>query len=326
MLTDKGHLLDISSWTRDSIEEFFLSVFKLKNTLSTRGGRKHFSAKFSHCGALLYFTQSSTRTFYSFQRACQIFGVQVSVFNDKFSSSVAKGESVRDTLKTLTQYSDLIISRTLEQQTPYDFAKIADELGSPKFVINAGNGMVDHPTQSLLDLYTIWETYRFDRQQEMSNLKVVVVGDLKRGRAVKSFIKSMCLFDRIHFDLVSSENLQAEEALVDHIRIKENDCSESKSLEQSLQQADIVYMTRMQDEYIDEGKSTVVSQSSATHVLTPAMVAQMKPSAMILHPLPRREELPEDIDQDSRAFYWRQEAQGLWVRAALINQQLSRVF
>lgn len=319
MLTKEGHLLNSSTFTRHSLEDFFLDVFKLKNTLSTNKGRKDLASRYSHCGALLYFTQNSTRTFFSFQRACQIFGVRTSEFKDKTSSSIEKGESESDTLKTLAQYNDLIISRTLDEKIPAFLSEMTAKLDSRKFIINAGSGMLEHPTQALLDLYTIWEQYRIARDQEVKALKVVVVGDLKRGRAAKSFIKTMSLFPKMHFELVSEPAYKLDSETLGAIKSQSHSLCESASLSTSLQDADIVYMTRMQDEYAG-------TSDAASFCLTPELVRSMKNTAMILHPLPRREELPESIDQDPRAHYWQQEAQGLWVRTALIDKQLSQIF
>jgi aspartate carbamoyltransferase catalytic subunit len=239
-----------------------------------------------------YFGEPSTRTRLSFETAMQRLGGNIiSIENGSISSSEAKGESLHDTIKTISQYSDVIVIRHPEEGA----AKIASE-ASDAPVINAGDGGGEHPTQALLDLYTIWK-----ERKGIDNTNVVIFGDTTKARAVKSLITLLRLYQGVDVNVIDPY-------------VSPTSNTWQHELKDKLKFADVVYITRLQRERWTPG-------FSATN---PVYFGQnelkiMKPSAIILHPLPRNNEIDSHIDQDPRAAYWRQVKNGLYLRMALIK-------
>lgn len=246
------------------------------------------------------FYEPSTRTSASFIAAMgRLGGTVIPITQGVQFSSVSKGETLEDTIVTLGQYADAIVLRHPEVGA----AKRAADV-SPVPVINAGDGIGEHPTQALLDLYTIRRELG-----RLEGLTVALVGDLRHGRTIHSLAKFLRLFDA-KLLTVAPDSLSLPEHLAEGTTPVE--------LDEAVEKADIVYMTRVQKERLPEGMS-----SEAPYVLTPERVSKMKPTARILHPLPRLSEIPTEVDLDPRAAYFRQVENGLYMRMAVLQATLT---
>ena len=260
--------------------------------------------------ATLFF-EPSTRTRLSFESAMLSLGGQVLGFSSANSSSAAKGESVADTIRTVSCYSDIIAMRH-----PKEGAPLVASMHSLVPVINAGDGGHNHPTQTLTDLLTIHkEKGRFD------HLTVGFCGDLKFGRTVHSLVGAMSRYEGIKFVLVSPEELKLpryvkEESIKKHGIPYE----QSVSLEAVMPELDILYMTRVQRERFFNEEDYLRLKDS--YVLTPEKLVNAKSDLSILHPLPRVNEISVAVDKDPRAAYWRQVKNGKFIRMALIMKLL----
>ena len=251
--------------------------------------------------AMLYFNQPSTRTFLSFQNACYILGIKCSDIRDTSTSSEVKGETELDTVKTFSQYVDLIIMR----HPTTDFIKeVSSSLPNNKLVINAGSGTDQHPTQALLDFYTI---YKYG----IKNKRIVFVGDLKRSRTVRSLALLLNKIEGLKFYFVAPNAYQITADILDELTVE---YELTDDFDKVLPNADVIYMTRLQDEY--GGITEMFNRSQ--YSITEKNINKLKKQSIILHPLPRRDEISIEIDNDSRAKYFEQVVNGMWIRAALI--------
>lgn len=308
----------------DQFDRPFLNrICELTDTIrrfdKSKDGLVYLKSLLGHKRAMLYFTQPSTRTFLSFQSACQILGMSASEIRNSSTSSEFKGESIEDSLRTFSSYVDLIIMRTPVPGLCDRIAQMLNETDRPVPIINGGSGPDQHPTQALLDIYTLNRSFR--KAGGIEGKKIVMVGDLKRGRTIRSLAKLLTNYDDVEIRFVSPEAFRIKEDLKDDLTQCNQKFTEHDRLLDVLEDADAVYMTRVQDEYDDvEGESKKVD-SSAFH-LKYEHLANMKKEAVIMHPLPRREELDPEIDKDPRAKYWRQERNGMWTRVALITMVL----
>lgn len=255
------------------------------------------------------FFEPSTRTMLSFESAANRLGARVIGFSGASNTSVAKGESFADTIKTVANYSDLIIMRhPVEGSSRY-----ASEVSHVP-VINAGDGANQHPTQCLLDLYTIIQT-----QGTLDNLHITLVGDLKFGRTVHSLVQAMCHFNTT-FHLVSPDELKLPSAVKLHIKEKNLNYYQYTQMPDALQQADIVYMTRIQRERFQDPLEYERVKNS--YVLNKALLVDVKPNMKVLHPLPRVNEISTDVDDTPQAYYFKQALNGVFVRQAIISKIL----
>ena len=303
---------------------FVLELFKLSEKLqraaSTRDGRRKLLGIGEDLRAILFFSQPSTRTFLSFQSACHLLGVRTSDIRDPSTSSLAKGESFEDTIRTFANYADLIIMRQPDPKGPEKALALLEKSPHSPVVINAGSGPDEHPTQALLDLLTLYR--RSGNSADFVKGKTFLfVGDVLRSRTIRSLVPGLILFGPAEVRFCCPEGLGPNESIKGQLRAAKIPFSESESLPDSLKGTDAVYMTRVQDEYDKpKAKKTDISRFS----LTKDLVAGMKTNSSILHPLPRRGEIPSMVDADPRAAYWEQEENGLWVRTALIAKLLGR--
>ncbi len=258
------------------------------------------------------FYEPSTRTQASFMAAMQRLGGGIIPISEVRYSSVSKGESLRDTVRTLESYADVVVLRHHEKGA----AAIAAEAAS-KPVINAGDGIGEHPTQALLDLYTIAREC-----QRLSGLEVTLLGDLKHGRTVHSLVQLLSLFE-VRINLVSPPELTLPEELLAVLRARKTVFRELNALTAVLAQSDVLYVTRVQKErFTDEALYERVKHA---FVVTPEVMAQAKASMVLMHPLPRVGEISESVDADPRAAYFRQMENGLYVRMALLGMVLNKV-
>ena len=251
------------------------------------------------------FFEPSTRTRLSFESAIQYLGGSVIGFASADTSSVRKGESLRDTILTVSNYSDLIVMRN-----PLDgSARLASEV-SPVPIINAGDGANQHPTQCLLDLYSIRKT-----QGSLENIQIALVGDLKYGRTVHSLVQALSKFNAT-FHLVSPEILKLPSAVKRWIKDAGLEYYQYTELADVVPFADILYMTRIQQERFPDPME--YEQVKNSYVLENSMLDKSKDNLRVLHPLPRVNEIHENVDSNPKAYYFQQAQNGVYVRQALM--------
>lgn len=300
------HILSASQFTPALIEQ----IFQLAESYQYGGWKPDLVDRTVAC----VFYEPSTRTSSSFLAAVgKLGGTSIPITQGVQFSSVAKGETLEDTILTLGQYADAIVLRHPETGAVERAAKV-----SPVPVINAGDGIGEHPTQALLDLYTIKQELG-----QIDKLDVGFVGDLAHGRTVHSLIRLLSLYPGNRFHLVSPWLLRLDRygpesfaAIQDRITTTR---TTTKGLEEAadiLAEVDVLYLTRVQKERFLYASGYEEVKDSC--LLTPSLVQTMKPQAKIMHPLPRVNELPTEIDSDPRAAYFRQVRNGLFVRAALL--------
>ncbi len=259
--------------------------------------------------ATLFF-EPSTRTRLSFEAAMHRLGGRVLSVSEAKSTSASKGESLHDTIRTVHGYADAIVLRHPE----IGAAEIA-ALATTKPVLNAGDGAGEHPTQSLLDLYTIR-----NEQGKVDGLTVALVGDLKHGRTVHSLATLLSRFS-VSFLFVSPSGLRMPREVVERVQTRGVAFQETDDLGRALREADVVYMTRIQRErFADPAEYDRVKDA---YVLTRAALAKAKPSITVMHPLPRVNEIATDVDALPGAAYFRQSANGVPIRMALLALLLS---
>lgn len=251
------------------------------------------------------FFEPSTRTRLSFESAVNRLGGKVIGFSEASNTSVKKGESLRDTILTIANYSDLIVMRNPIEGS----ARFASEI-SPVPIINAGDGANQHPTQTLLDLYSIQKT-----QGTLDNLHVAFVGDLKYGRTVHSLVIALCNFNTT-FHLVSPLELKLPSSVKMHIKEKNLTYHQYTDMEEVIPNADILYMTRIQRErFSDPLEYERIKNSFNLHS---DMIQDTKENFKVLHPLPRVNEININVDTSSKAYYFEQALNGVYVRQALM--------
>lgn len=258
--------------------------------------------------ATLFF-EPSTRTRLSFESAINRLGGRVIGFSDSSSSSVSKGETLKDTILTVSNYSDLIVMRHPLEGS----AKYASEV-APVPIINAGDGAHQHPTQTLLDMYSIRKT-----QGRLENLKICMVGDLKYGRTVHSLLIAMSHFNPV-FYFIAPEELKMPEEYKILLDKKGIEYHEYRDIADNMDQADIVYMTRVQRERFSDPLE--YEKVKNVYILKNSMLANTKPTMKILHPLPRVNEISIDVDINPKAYYFEQALNGVFTRMAIISKIL----
>ncbi len=301
-------------FTLELLNDLFEIANKIRKISKSEEGLDYMRTLLSHKRAMLYFVQPSTRTFISFQSACYILGLQVSEIRSTSTSSEVKGETPEDTIRTFSSYADLIIMRHFEEGMAEKSAWMLNKTKRPISIINGGSGKDQHPTQALLDMYTLHQS--FLDKGGIKGKTIVMVGDLKRGRTVRSLTYLLKHYKGVKIIFVSPEYLRIGDDIKQFLKKQKMYFRETSDLEKVLPEADAVYMTRIQDEYDVSGESQDIDYSKFH--LEKKHLKLMKKTAIIMHPLPRRQEIDVAIDDDPRAKYWRQERNGMWVRTALI--------
>lgn len=294
-------IVTIKDLSHSAIQQILTCAAKLKTqTFPTLLTNK----LIAHC-----FFEPSTRTRLSFETATLRLGGQVIGFSSAESLSVQKGETLHDTIRVISDYADLIILRHPQEGA----ARLAAEV-SAKPVINAGDGANQHPTQALVDLFTIQEC-----QQRLDGLAIAFVGDLKYGRTVHSIVQAAMFYDvRLYF--VAPDSLSLPETMCDQLKKQGIRFSFHKSVEEIIPKVDVLYMTRIQKERFSESEyQTLKSQ----FILQSSMLTHAKPNLKIFHPLPRVNEIGRDIDHTPYAYYFNQAANGVYVRQALLTLLLN---
>jgi aspartate carbamoyltransferase len=251
------------------------------------------------------FFEPSTRTRLSFESAINRLGGRVIGFSEASNTSVSKGESLKDTILTVANYSDLIVMRHPVEGS----ARFASEVARVP-VINAGDGANQHPTQTMLDLYSIRKT-----QGTLDNLHIVMIGDLKYGRTVHSLLQAMSHFNT-KFTFVSPPELKLPNEYKIFLKEKGLSFTEETEIGKTMDDADIVYMTRVQRERFSDLME--YEKVKNVYVLRNEMFANTKPNMKILHPLPRVNEINEDVDDNPHAYYFTQALNGVYARMAIM--------
>ena len=308
------HVMLSHQFSIQLLEELFDIADRVKEMTRKTNGIEFLKSLLGHKKAMLYFTQPSTRTFLSFLTACQMVGMDTGEVRDPSLSSEYKGESQEDGVRVFSSYFDLIIMRDPKPGFCEYMAYLLDNTGRSVPILNGGSGKDQHPTQALLDLYTIHRS--FQQKGGIRKKRYAFVGDLLRGRAVRTSVMLLSQYKDIEMDFVAPSSFQIavdlEEILQSHgVKINKTD-----DLDSVLSDVDCVYMTRIQDEYDLSGESNNIDYS--LYSLTLENISLMKPDAIILHPLPRRNEISPEVDADPRAMYWRQLRNGVYIRAALL--------
>ncbi len=259
------------------------------------------------------FYEPSTRTSSSFTAAMERLGGSVIPINEVKYSSVSKGESLPDTIRTLECYADVIVLRHPETGSAVIAAKAAR-----KPVINAGDGVGEHPTQALLDTFTIFEELSAG---SVDGMTVTMLGDLKYGRTVHSLARLLSLFN-VKINYVSPEILRMPKEVMDEVGAKGIQQAEFNSLTEVLPQTDVLYVTRVQKERFENPED--YEKFKGAYVIDPETMKAAKQNMIVMHPLPRVGEISVDFDDDPRAAYFRQMEYGLYVRMALLAMVLGK--
>lgn len=293
------HILSVDQFDRAKLDEIFARAQTMKKLVESSYGDNRFAQRLS---ANLFY-EPSTRTSSSFAAAMQRLGGSVISINDVQYSSVSKGETLEDTVRTLGQYADVIILRHPEVGTAKRAAAV-----SAVPIINAGDGVGEHPTQALLDLFTI-----LAEKETIDGLTITLLGDLKHGRTVHSLAKLLNHYN-VNLRFVAPKSLAFPDELTSELK---NKPEVSESLDDFVSESDILYVTRVQKERFANADEYEAVKNS--YIIDKTVLSKMKKDAAILHPLPRVNEIHPQIDDDPRAAYFRQMRNGLFVRMALID-------
>ena len=299
------HLIDIKDLSVDEIDDL---IEKAKDIMANK---EKYSEKCKNKILATLFFEPSTRTRLSFESAMLGLGGKVIGFSDAANSSTSKGESVSDTVRTVSCYSDIIAMRHPKEGAPMVVSKT-----STVPIINAGDGGHNHPTQTLTDLLTInCEKGRF------SDLTIGLCGDLKFGRTVHSLITAMSRYKNVKFILISPNELKVPDYIKKEVLDKNNiEWCETQDIEEYMDKLDILYMTRVQKErFFNEADYVRLKDY---YILNEEKLKKAKKDLKILHPLPRVNEIAKEVDNDPRACYFKQVEYGRYIRMALILKLL----
>lgn len=291
-------LVNISDYGRDDIFRILESAERFKKNPD----RDLLKGKV--CATLFF--EPSTRTRLSFETAVSRLSGRIIGFSDSATSSAAKGESLKDTIVMVSNYADLIVMRHHLEGS----ARYASEISTVP-VINAGDGSNQHPTQTMLDLFTIYET-----QGTLENLTITIVGDLKYGRTVHSLIHGLSYF-RPTFNFVAPEEMHIPDKYKVFCKKKGISCNEyTEFAPEAINSADILYMTRVQKERFTDLME--YEKVKNMYILRDRMLAKSKDNLKVLHPLPRVNEISQDVDNNPKAYYFEQAKNGMFTRQAII--------
>ncbi|MBN7122105.1 aspartate carbamoyltransferase [Erwinia billingiae] len=298
------HIISINDLNREELELVLHTAASLKATPQPE--------LLKHIVVASCFFEASTRTRLSFETAMHRLGASVVGFADGSNTSLGKkGETLADTISVIGTYVDAIVMRHPQEGA----ARLATEFSNGVPILNAGDGANQHPTQTLLDLFTIQET-----QGRLNNLKVAMVGDLKYGRTVHSLAQALAKFDGNRFYFIAPDALAMPGYITDVLDEKGIVWSRHDSIEEVVPQVDILYMTRVQKERLDPSEYANVK---AQFVLRAADLAGARDNMKVLHPLPRIDEITTDVDKTPYAWYFQQAGNGIYARQALLALVLS---
>jgi aspartate carbamoyltransferase catalytic subunit len=290
-------LISIQDFTKDEI----LHVLEVAKEFEANREQNFLAGKVIAC----LFFEPSTRTRLSFETAVNRLGARVVGFSDTRNTSVSKGETLEDTIRIVSNYVDMIVMR----HPMAGAAAIAAKVASVP-VINAGDGANQHPTQTMLDLYSIKKT-----QGRLDGITVNMVGDLKYGRTTHSLLQAMTHFDT-HYIFTAPDELKMPQEYLDYLDEKKMPYIQDRSLDAHINDCDILYMTRVQQERFPSQEE--YDRVKDTYRLTASMLSGARKNMKILHPLPRINEIATDVDDTPFAYYFQQAGNGMYVRMAII--------
>lgn len=301
------HVLGAKQFDRQSLEELFVSAAKMEQVVK-QGGSNRYANKIM---TTLFF-EASTRTRLSFESAIhRLGGDAIGTENATQFSSTIKGETLEDTIRIISGYSDLIVMRHTEIGAAQRAAAVATVP-----VINAGDGAGEHPTQALLDLYSIQKELG-----QIDGLHIAMIGDLAYGRTVHSLCYMLANYNDIHIHFISPENTMIPPSVKHYLDDRGVKYEESRDLLKVAEVANVLYQTRIQKERFPSIEE--YDKASGQYIINQQVVDHMRKDAVILHPLPRLDEIDVEVDADPRAAYFRQAQNGLYIRMALIEKCLS---
>lgn len=299
------HIVEVGQFERGWVESLFAHADEMR---SLAAGSQPLSG--SVLATLFY--EPSTRTRLSFESAMLRLGGHVlSTENAREFSSAIKGESVEDTVRIVSGYADCIVIRHHEQGAAARAARV-----SPVPIINGGDGPGEHPTQALLDLYTIYHELG-----TIDGLVIALVGDLRYGRAARSLARLLAMSRNTRLIFVAPAAVPMGHDVKNHLTERNVAWSDSNSLDDTLRDADVVYQTRIQRERFATMEEAHAAEGH--YVIDNESMARMKRESILLHPLPRVEEIAPEVDVDPRAAYFRQARNGVYVRMALLHELLT---
>ena len=297
--------------TEDLSREDIFQILKVTGRMEKLARTRRVSPLLADRLVAVIFLEPSTRTRLSFETAILRLGARFVTVADPKSSSAAKGESLTDTARTVEGYVDCIVMR---QPETGGAKRVADAVGIP--VINGGDGSGQHPTQALLDLYTIQK-----EKGSLEGLTVAMVGDLKYGRTVHSLSYALAPFSP-KYVYCSPAELKMPEAVARDVRARGVPVTETSDIREALAQADIVYMTRVQRERFEDPAQ--YERLKGSYILNRKLVEEAKKGLIVMHPLPRVDEIAEDVDALPGAAYFRQAHNGVYLRMALLAMVMGK--
>jgi aspartate carbamoyltransferase catalytic subunit len=301
----RKHIISINDLNRDELELVLHTAAQLKANPQPE--------LLKHNVIASCFFEASTRTRLSFETAMHRLGASVVGFADGSNTSLGKkGETLADTISVIGTYVDAIVMRHPQEGA----ARLATEFSGGIPILNAGDGANQHPTQTLLDLFTIRET-----QNRLNNLNVAMVGDLKYGRTVHSLTQALAKFDGNRFFFIAPDALAMPSYITDMLDEQNIAWSRHDTIEEVMPELDILYMTRVQKERLDPSEYANVK---AQFILRAADLAGARDNMKVLHPLPRIDEITTDVDSTPHAWYFQQAGNGIFARQALLALVLNR--
>lgn len=296
------NLVSCNQFTKENLQELFDLADQMKKN------PENFTETLKGKLIAVMFFEPSTRTRMSFEAAIERLGGKMIITeNGKENSSARKGESLEDTIKILAGYTDAIVMRHSNDNS----AKIAESVSKVP-IINAGSGKSEHPTQSLLDMYTIRE-----KRGSFDGIKVGILGDLKYGRTIHSLIEVLSLYNNVEIYALSKNAFELQEEYIEFMKEHNMKYKKCNSFDDMPKDVDVLYHTRIQSERFegDFGKEEFI--------INKEVLDTFSKDTIVLHPLPRNEEISTDIDDDERARYFKQAENGMWVRMALLAKILA---
>lgn len=303
------HIIEAQQFDLKTLAELFEMTERMEEVVS-QGGIQDYHNRIM---ATLFY-EPSTRTRFSFETAMHRLGGRVvSTENAREFSSVSKGETLEDTIRIMNGYADVLVLRHNEVGAARRAAAV-----SRVPVINAGDGIGQHPTQALLDLYTIRKEIG-----HIDGLRIAMVGDLAQGRTVRSLAYLLSKFQNVRIYFVAPPPLKMKEDILEHLSERHIWFAEETSLTKVLPEVDVVYQTRIQKERFGD-RIADYEKCRGVYVIDESCLRLMKKEAIVMHPLPRLDEIGMEVDEDPRAAYFRQAQNGLYVRMALLMMVLPR--
>jgi aspartate carbamoyltransferase catalytic subunit len=302
------NILSVEQFDQEYLRKLFDLADSLAKKLETPAETKKLAVKYQHKQLCTLFYEPSTRTRLSFETAALKLGMGVvSTENAGGFSSAAKGETLEDTINVINQYGVCaVVLRHPETGSAQKAAKV-----SKVPIINAGDGKGEHPTQALLDAYTIKKEFG-----RLDNLHIVAGGDLKNGRTIRSLCRLLSLYPNNRITFVSLPGLSMQNDIKNLLKKSNTKFSETDDVDQAFKDADVVYWTRLQKERLESSASF----KNGGFVIDQSKISLLPKHAIVMHPLPRVDEIDAKVDSDPRARYFEQSGNGLYVRMALLDQ------